>query len=76
MEANELIDSIEQDIQRMRIDEALKASLVARLDALRLSMATRVMIKPSGRKFSPEEAIEISRQVMEAHRATLQALAK
>jgi hypothetical protein len=37
MEAQELIDSIEQDIQRMRIDEALKASLVARLDALRRS---------------------------------------
>jgi hypothetical protein len=35
MEANELIDSIEQDIQRMRIDDALKASLVAKLDALR-----------------------------------------
>jgi hypothetical protein len=34
-EANDLIDSIEQDIQRMRIDEALKASLVARLDELR-----------------------------------------
>jgi hypothetical protein len=35
MEAQQLIDSIEQDIQRMRIDEALKASLVARLDELR-----------------------------------------
>jgi hypothetical protein len=34
-EANDLIDSIEQDIQRMRIDEALKASLVAKLDELR-----------------------------------------
>lgn len=33
--ACKLIDSIEQDIQRMRIDEALKASLVARLDELR-----------------------------------------
>lgn len=32
MNPQELIDSIEQDIQRMRIDEALKASLVARLD--------------------------------------------
>lgn len=30
-----LIDSIEQDIQRMRVDDALKANLVARLDALR-----------------------------------------
>jgi hypothetical protein len=37
MEAQQLIDSIEQDIQRMRIDEALKASLVARLDKLRRS---------------------------------------
>lgn len=35
MEAQQLIDSIEQDIQRMRIDEALKASLVAKLDELR-----------------------------------------
>jgi hypothetical protein len=35
MQAQQLIDSIEQDIQRMRIDEALKASLVARLDELR-----------------------------------------
>jgi hypothetical protein len=34
-ETNDLIDSIEQDIQRMRIDEALKASLVAKLDELR-----------------------------------------
>jgi hypothetical protein len=34
-EAKDLIDSIEQDIQRMRIDEALKASLVAKLDELR-----------------------------------------
>jgi hypothetical protein len=38
MEANQLIDSIEQDIQRMRIDEALKASLVARLDELRAAV--------------------------------------
>jgi hypothetical protein len=35
MTAQELIDAIEQDLQRMRIDEALKASLVARLDELR-----------------------------------------
>jgi hypothetical protein len=35
MSEQEIIDSIEQDIQRMRIDEALKASLVARLDELR-----------------------------------------
>ncbi|SDH10035.1 MULTISPECIES: hypothetical protein [Paraburkholderia] len=35
LEAQQLIDSLEADIQRMRIDEALKASLVARLDALR-----------------------------------------
>jgi hypothetical protein len=35
MNAQELIDSIEQDLQRMRIDDALKASLVARLDELR-----------------------------------------
>jgi hypothetical protein len=35
MNAQQLIDAIEQDIQRMRIDEALKASLVARLDELR-----------------------------------------
>lgn len=35
MNAQELIDSIEQDLQRMRIDDALKASLVTRLDALR-----------------------------------------
>ena len=35
MNAQQLIDSIEQDLQRMRIDEALKASLVARLDELR-----------------------------------------
>lgn len=34
-EIHALIDSIEQDLQRMRIDDALKASLVARLDALR-----------------------------------------
>jgi hypothetical protein len=35
MNPQDLIDSIEQDIQRMRIDEALKASLVAKLDELR-----------------------------------------
>lgn len=35
MNAQELIDAIEQDIQRMRIDGALKAHLVARLDELR-----------------------------------------
>lgn len=34
-EIEALINSIEQDLQRMRIDDALKASLVARLDALR-----------------------------------------
>jgi hypothetical protein len=35
MNTQQIIDSIEQDLQRMRIDEALKASLVARLDELR-----------------------------------------
>lgn len=40
-EAQKLIDSIEQDLQRMRIDEALKASLVARLDALRQAVAEK-----------------------------------
>jgi hypothetical protein len=39
MNAQQLIDAIEQDIQRMRIDPALKASLVARLDALRHAIA-------------------------------------
>jgi len=35
-EANALIDSIEQDVQRLRnLDAALLASLIARLDALR-----------------------------------------
>jgi hypothetical protein len=34
-EAAPILDSIEADIQRMRIDEALKASIVARLDELR-----------------------------------------
>jgi hypothetical protein len=35
MEAQKLIDSIEEAIQRMRIDPALKTSLVAQLDQLR-----------------------------------------
>lgn len=34
-EASDRIDYIELAIERMRIDEALKASLVARLDELR-----------------------------------------
>ncbi|WP_268959203.1 hypothetical protein [Paraburkholderia elongata] len=34
-EAQQLIDSLEADIQRMRIDDALKASMIAKLDALR-----------------------------------------
>lgn len=34
-EAQKVIDSVEEAIQRMRIDEALKASLVAKLDELR-----------------------------------------
>jgi hypothetical protein len=37
-EAQQLIDSLEADIQRMRIDDALKSSMVARLDALRRMM--------------------------------------
>ncbi|CAH2910530.1 MAG: hypothetical protein CPSOU_1802 [uncultured Paraburkholderia sp.] len=39
MTVQKLIDSIESDIQRMRIDEALKVSLVHRLDELRRSVA-------------------------------------
>ncbi|HEX7911774.1 MAG TPA: hypothetical protein VF534_27285 [Paraburkholderia sp.] len=34
-ELSALIDSIEADLQRMRIDDALKANLISRLDALR-----------------------------------------
>ncbi|CAB3784407.1 hypothetical protein [Pararobbsia alpina] len=34
-EIQSLIDSIEEDIQRMRIDGPLKTSLVAKLDRLR-----------------------------------------
>jgi hypothetical protein len=35
MEAQKLIDSIEEAIQRMRIDPTLKTNLVAQLDQLR-----------------------------------------
>jgi hypothetical protein len=38
MTAQETVDSIEQDIQRMRIDDALKASLVTRLDEVRCAL--------------------------------------
>jgi hypothetical protein len=34
-EIQALIDSIEADLQRLRIDGALKVSLIAKLDALR-----------------------------------------
>lgn len=75
-EALVLIDDIEQALERMRgmIDPALKASLVTKLDRLRALSTARVMIKPSGRYFSPEEAAEIARRVMETHRDTLTAL--
>jgi hypothetical protein len=35
MTAQQIIDSLERDIERMRIDPALLKSLVARLDVLR-----------------------------------------
>jgi hypothetical protein len=39
MNAQELIDSLELDLERMRnIDPALRASMIARLDELRKAM--------------------------------------
>jgi hypothetical protein len=75
MEAQQLIDSIEQDIQRMRIDEALKASLVSRLDELRAAASPRVLIAPSGDKASAEKMARALRSVMCEHIGTRRNLA-
>jgi hypothetical protein len=75
-EANDLIDSLEADIERIRnLDGALLASLVGRLDQLRKMASARVLIAPSVTGASAEKLAESLRSVMETHCGTLRNLA-